>query len=309
MSLILDALRRGRGRTTPPGTTNAAQTDAVLQTLGYGRFSTGSRLNRVKRIIGYASVAIMFAVVIWGLVIWITQAYLTAPPSMEVTKTASGTSQRPPSSPRPLPPPTRVQPTSPAASQPGSAVAKPSSPVLPPSAIALPPTPAPVPAASSTSSPPSTPGAVPATPPRAILPPAPAPAPPAARSGQPAPPSAVVPKPTAPPAAAAAGPVTPPAPSNRKTPPAPARASTTPPTIQETPNRPEQGRAATAPQNLLVQQSHRADVPSELPPPPMGAPSSRTVLSMSAGANAGTRSRITSVWRSTIRKSETSRTR
>src|SRR5207237_1983674 len=162
MSLILDALRRGRGRTTPPGTTNAAQTDAVLQTLGYGRFSTGSRLNRVKRIIGYASVAIMFAVVIWGLVIWITQAYLTAPPSMEVTKTAAGTSQRPPSS------PTRVQPTSsaasqpgfvgpgptsPAASQPGSAVAKPSSPVLPPSAIALPPTPAPVPAASNTSSP------------------------------------------------------------------------------------------------------------------------------------------------------------
>ena len=62
MSLILDALRRGRGRTTPPGTTNAAQTDAVLQTLGYGRFSTGSRLNRVKRIIGYAGVAIMFAV-------------------------------------------------------------------------------------------------------------------------------------------------------------------------------------------------------------------------------------------------------
>src|SRR5438105_1719801 len=135
---------------------------------------------------------------------------------------------------------------------------------------------------------PSTPGAVRVTPTRATLTPAPAPAPPAARSGQPAPPSAVVPKPTAPPAAAAAGPVTPPAPSNRKTPPAPARASTTPPTIQETPNRPEQGRAATAPQNLLVQQSHRADVPSELPPPPMGAPSSRTVLSMSAGANAGT---------------------
>ena len=156
MSLILDALRRGRGRTTPPGSTNAAQTDAVLQTLGYGRFSTGSRLNGVKRIIGYAGVAIMFAVVIWGLVIWITQAYLTAPPSMEVTKTTSGTSQPPPSSTKPLPPPIRVQPTSPAASQPGfvgpgptspaasqpgSDVAKPSSPVGPPSATALPPTP------------------------------------------------------------------------------------------------------------------------------------------------------------------------
>src|SRR5438105_13651598 len=125
MSLILDALRRGRGRTTPPGTTPAAQTDAVLQTLGYGRFSTGSRLNRVKRIIGYAGVAIMFAVVIWGLVIWITQAYLTAPPSMEVTKTTSGTSQP---SRKPLPAPIRVQPTSPAASQPGFVGPGPTSP-------------------------------------------------------------------------------------------------------------------------------------------------------------------------------------
>ena len=64
MSLILDALRRGRGRTTPRDTTNAAQTDAVLQTLGYGRFNTGSRLNKLKRIIGYTGVAIMFAVVL-----------------------------------------------------------------------------------------------------------------------------------------------------------------------------------------------------------------------------------------------------
>ena len=81
MSLILDALRRGRGRTTPRDATNAAQTNAVLQTLGYGRFNTGSPLNKLKRLIGYAGVAIMFAVVIWGFVIWITQAYLTTPPS------------------------------------------------------------------------------------------------------------------------------------------------------------------------------------------------------------------------------------
>ena len=39
MSIILDALRRGRGRQTPEPNPNAAQTDAVLQTLGYGKFN------------------------------------------------------------------------------------------------------------------------------------------------------------------------------------------------------------------------------------------------------------------------------
>ena len=38
----------------------------------------------------------------------------------------------------------------------------------------------------------------------------------------------------------------------------------------------------------IVQNSRRPDVPLDLPPPPTGAPSSRTALSMSAGSNAGT---------------------
>ena len=47
--------------------------------------------------------------------------------------------------------------------------------------------------------------------------------------------------------------------------------------------------AAAPPQTLpIVQNSRRPDVPLDLPPPPTGAPSSRTALSISAGSNAGT---------------------
>src|SRR5438105_3437624 len=57
MSLILDALRRGRSRTTGPSMPNATQTNAVLHTLVYGQLSTRSLLNSIKRIIAYATVA------------------------------------------------------------------------------------------------------------------------------------------------------------------------------------------------------------------------------------------------------------
>ena len=43
MSIILDALRRGRARPPPGPNPNAAQTDAVLQTLGYGRLTRRRR--------------------------------------------------------------------------------------------------------------------------------------------------------------------------------------------------------------------------------------------------------------------------
>ena len=62
MSLILDALRGGAPRTTPRPNSNAAQTDAVLQTLGYGRFSATSPLNSIKRLLGYLLVGILFAI-------------------------------------------------------------------------------------------------------------------------------------------------------------------------------------------------------------------------------------------------------
>ena len=73
MSIILDALRRGRGGQTPRPLPNTAQTDAVLQTLGYGRFSSTSPFNRLKRLAGYVALSLVFALVLWAAVIWITQ--------------------------------------------------------------------------------------------------------------------------------------------------------------------------------------------------------------------------------------------
>lgn len=73
MSIILDALRRGRGRETPRSQPNSAQTDAVLHTLGYGKFSSTSPFTRVKRLAGYVALSFVFALVLWGTVIWITQ--------------------------------------------------------------------------------------------------------------------------------------------------------------------------------------------------------------------------------------------
>jgi hypothetical protein len=77
MSLILDTLRGGRARATPPANPKTADTDAVLQTLGYGRFSATSPLKRITRLVGYVAVGILFAIVIWFTVIWITEVYLT----------------------------------------------------------------------------------------------------------------------------------------------------------------------------------------------------------------------------------------
>src|SRR6267378_3878391 len=77
MSIILDALRRGRTRQAPHPHSNAAQTDAVLATLGYGRFSPTSPFNRLKRIFGILVLTILFAIVLWGAIIWVMQP---APP-------------------------------------------------------------------------------------------------------------------------------------------------------------------------------------------------------------------------------------
>src|SRR5438552_17890465 len=77
MSLILDALRGARARPTPQPSSNAAQTDAVLQTLGYGRFSGTSRFSRIKRLAGYLVAGIICAGAIWVSVFWLTKLYLT----------------------------------------------------------------------------------------------------------------------------------------------------------------------------------------------------------------------------------------
>jgi hypothetical protein len=64
--MILDALRRGRARTTPRAGSNAARTDAVLQTLGYGRFNRVSAFRRFRRVPGYLLLAGIFALLLWG---------------------------------------------------------------------------------------------------------------------------------------------------------------------------------------------------------------------------------------------------
>jgi len=51
MSIILDALRRGRGAEKPASTPTAAHTQAVLQTLGYARFDATTPRNRLKRLL------------------------------------------------------------------------------------------------------------------------------------------------------------------------------------------------------------------------------------------------------------------
>jgi len=73
MSIILDALRRGRGRSAPGPKPNAAQTDAVLHTLGYGRFNPSTPFNRLKRLLGFAVLAVVAAIALWGAVVWMTQ--------------------------------------------------------------------------------------------------------------------------------------------------------------------------------------------------------------------------------------------
>ena len=79
MSLILDALRRGRGRERSRAHAKAAQTDAVLQTLGYARFSAQSPIQRLKRLLAYITVAVAFGFVLWASIVWLTQTYLPVP--------------------------------------------------------------------------------------------------------------------------------------------------------------------------------------------------------------------------------------
>ena len=65
MSIILDALRRGRGRQAPGPHPNTAQADAVLHTLGYGRMNPGARVKRVRRKLGYAAILLLLTFALW----------------------------------------------------------------------------------------------------------------------------------------------------------------------------------------------------------------------------------------------------
>jgi len=121
MSIILDALRRGRARHAPGPHRDTAQTDAVLQTLGYGRFNPATPLNRFKRLAGYAVMAAVVALLLWAAVIWLTQALLPV----------SAPENRAPRS-QPAPPPARAPQTAQVSPQPSPRVGPAKKPETPP---------------------------------------------------------------------------------------------------------------------------------------------------------------------------------
>ncbi len=121
MSIILDALRRGRARQAPGRHRDTAQTDAVLQTLGYGRFNPATPLNRFKRLAGYAVMAAVVALLLWAVVIWATQVFLPA----------SAPEHRAPRA-QPAPPPARAPQTAQVARRPSPKVEPASQPETPP---------------------------------------------------------------------------------------------------------------------------------------------------------------------------------
>ena len=83
-------------RATPPANPNAVHTDAVLQTLGYGRPT--SPLKKITRLVGYVAVGILCAIVIWFTVIWLTQIYLSR--NSQVDSYTAPSAAMPPLAPR-----------------------------------------------------------------------------------------------------------------------------------------------------------------------------------------------------------------
>src|SRR5687768_15075647 len=140
MSIILDALRRGRGRPTPVPNPNAAQTDAVLQTLGYGRFNPATPLNRIKRLLGIVALGIVIAIVLWAVVIWSTQMYFS--PASEPQSTTVQPAAPGPASKMMSPPPQATTP-GPTSAPDGAMVGKPMQAPLQTPAAPMPVTPTP----------------------------------------------------------------------------------------------------------------------------------------------------------------------
>jgi hypothetical protein len=78
MSIILDALRSGPGKQAVRQNSSPAQTDAVLQTLGYGRSSPTAPINRSRRALTFAALGVVFAAVLLVAVTWIMRTVLSA---------------------------------------------------------------------------------------------------------------------------------------------------------------------------------------------------------------------------------------
>lgn len=74
MSIILDALRRGRGKQTTETASSPAQTDAVLQTLGYSRIEQVSKLKRIMRIAVALILGVVVGILLWMAVDWVIRA-------------------------------------------------------------------------------------------------------------------------------------------------------------------------------------------------------------------------------------------
>jgi tetratricopeptide (TPR) repeat protein len=65
MSLILDTLRQGRQPSTPRKRSTGAQTEAVLQTLGYTRPRSDTPFAKIRRLVGYAVAAVILVAALW----------------------------------------------------------------------------------------------------------------------------------------------------------------------------------------------------------------------------------------------------
>jgi Tfp pilus assembly protein PilF len=94
VSIILDALRRGRAHKTPRQGSNAARTDAVLHTLGYSRFHRAAALRRFNRGFIFLILAALAVLTLWGGVIWLTRAD-PDPVAQEMSSPAARTTQAP----------------------------------------------------------------------------------------------------------------------------------------------------------------------------------------------------------------------
>jgi tetratricopeptide (TPR) repeat protein len=84
MSLILDALRQGRQPATPRKRSTGAQTEAVLQTLGYTRPRSNTPFAKIRRLVGYAVAAVILATALWAAVTRVTRPYLRSEPPAAV---------------------------------------------------------------------------------------------------------------------------------------------------------------------------------------------------------------------------------
>jgi hypothetical protein len=89
MSLILDALRRGRAPEITQPNSSTAQTDAVLQTLGYGHLEPSSSPKRIRRLVGYACLALLAVVAICGAVIWFARQHYATDEGVHIVHKAS----------------------------------------------------------------------------------------------------------------------------------------------------------------------------------------------------------------------------